>query len=224
MKGFGAQIQRDLSIAWASRLDIGVILIFFVIIITLFPLAIGPQPEILRPLAVPLLWVATFLSILAGFDRLFANDLRDGWIDQVALSKLPLFAYVLAKAVAHWLVTGLPVLLVVPVIGLLLQIEITLIPALLVALAIGTAGLTLLGVIGASLAAGARQGTALMALLVLPLAVPMLIFGVLASEPEGGVILSAHLKLLAAMTTVLLALSPPVAAAALSEADDEGGA
>ena len=81
MNGFIHQIRRDLSIAWASRLDIGVILLFFVIIVTMFPLAIGPQPEILQPLAVPLLWIAAFLSILAGFDRLFAADLRDGWLD-----------------------------------------------------------------------------------------------------------------------------------------------
>lgn len=224
MTGFTHQIKRDLAIAWASRMDIGVMLLFFVIIVTMFPLAIGPHPEILRPLAVPLLWIAAFLSILAGFDRLFAADLRDGWLDQVALSKLPLFAYVIAKAVAHWVVTGLPVLVMVPMIGVLLQIEVPQLPAICLALAIGTAALTLLGVIGASLAVGARHGGGLMALLVLPLAVPVLIFGVLASQPEAGMILSPHLKLLGAMMAVLLAIAPVVAAAALGEADDDGGA
>jgi len=224
MNAFIQQIQRDLAIAWASRLDIGVILLFFVIIVTMFPLAIGPQPEILRPLAVPLLWIAAFLSILAGFDRLFAADLRDGWLDQVALSKLPLFAYVIAKAVAHWLVSGLPLLLAVPIVGLLLQVESAVLPSLVIALLIGTAALTLLGVIGASLASGARQAGGLMALLVLPLALPVLIFGVLASEPEVGMFMSPHLKLLAAVLMVLLAIAPPVAAAALAEADDDGGA
>ena len=224
MTGFTHQIKRDLAIAWASRMDIGVMLLFFVIIVTMFPLAIGPHPEILRPLAVSLLWIAAFLSILAGFDRLFAADLRDGWLDQVALSKLPLFAYVIAKAVAHWVVTGLPVLVMVPMIGVLLQIEVPQLPAICLALAIGTAALTLLGVIGASLAVGARHGGGLMALLVLPLAVPVLIFGVLASQPEAGMILSPHLKLLGAMMAVLLAIAPVVAAAALGEADDDGGA
>ncbi len=224
MNAFIQQIQRDLAIAWASRLDIGVILLFFVIIVTMFPLAIGPQPEILRPLAVPLLWIAAFLSILAGFDRLFAADLRDGWLDQVALSKLPLFAYVIAKAVAHWLVSGLPLLLAVPIVGLLLQVESAVLPSLVIALLIGTAALTLLGVIGASLASGARQAGGLMALLVLPLALPVLIFGVLASQPEAGIFMSPHLKLLAAVLMVLLAIAPPVAAAALAEADDDGGA
>ena len=217
------QIRRDLSIAWASRLDIGVILLFFVIIVTMFPLAIGPQPEILQPLAVPLLWIAAFLSILAGFDRLFAADLRDGWLDQVALSQLPLFAYVIAKAISHWLVSGLPILLAAPLIGLLVQIDPWMMPSLLIALAIGTAALTLLGVIGASLATGARHGGGLMALLVLPLAVPVLIFGVLASMPETGQLLTPHLKLLGAIMAVLLAIAPPVAAAALGEADDDGG-
>ncbi len=224
MNAFIQQIQRDLAIAWASRLDIGVILLFFVIIVTMVPLAIGPQPEILRPLAVPLLWIAAFLSILAGFDRLFAADLRDGWLDQVALSKLPLFAYVIAKAVAHWLVSGLPLLLAVPIVGLLLQVESAVLPSLVIALLIGTAALTLLGVIGASLASGARQAGGLMALLVLPLALPVLIFGVLASGPEAGMLMSPHLKLLAAVLMVLLAIAPPVAAAALAEADDDGGA
>lgn len=224
MNAFIQQIQRDLAIAWASRLDIGVILLFFVIIVTMFPLAIGPQPEILRPLAVPLLWIAAFLSILAGFDRLFAADLRDGWLDQVALSKLPLFAYVIAKAVAHWLVSGLPLLLAVPIVGLLLQVESAVLPSLVIALLIGTAALTLLGVIGASLASGARQAGGLIALLVLPLALPVLIFGVLASQPEAEMFMSPHLKLLAAVLMVLLAIAPPVAAAALAEADDDGGA
>lgn len=224
MGGFTHQIRRDLQIAWVSRLDIGVILLFFVIIVTMFPLAIGPQPEILRPLAVPLLWIAAFLSILAGFERLFADDLREGWLDQVALSKLPLFAYVIAKAIAHWLVSGLPILLAVPVIGLLLQIDPWVLPSLLVALTIGTAALTLLGIIGASLATGARHGGSLMALLILPLAVPVLIFGVLASRPDSGMILTPHLKLLGAIMIILLAIAPPVAAAALGEADDYGGA
>ena len=115
-------------------------------------------------------------------------------------------------------------MLAVPIVGLLLQVESAVLPSLVIALLIGTTALTLLGVIGASLASGARQAGGLMALLVLPLALPVLIFGVLASQPEAGMLLSPHLKLLAAVLLVLLAIAPPVAAAALGEADDDGGA
>lgn len=221
MTGFWAQIRRDLGIAWAGRLDIAVMLVFFVMIVTMFPLALGPDAAILRPVAVPIIWIAALLSILAGFDRLFAGDVRSGWLDQVALSALSLPYYVVAKAIAHWLVAGLPVLLAAPIMGILLQIDYRVFGALLVSLLLGTMGLTLLGVIGASLAQGARRGGGLMALLVLPLAVPLLIFGVLASS--GPAIGSPHLMLLGAVLAVLLALAPPVAAAALRDSDEEAG-
>lgn len=221
MSGFWAQIRRDLAIAWAGRLDIAVMLVFFVMIVTMFPLAMGPDAAILRPVAVPIIWIAALLSILAGFDRLFAGDVRSGWLDQIALSSLSLPYYVVAKAAAHWLVAGLPVLAAAPVMGILLQIEYPAFAALLAALLLGTMGLTLLGVIGASLAQGARRGGGLMALLVLPLAVPILIFGVLAST--SPTVTSPHLMLLGAVLALLLALAPPVAAAALGDSDEEAG-
>ena len=217
---FFAQIERDLMIAWQNRQDLGVMLIFFVIIIALFPLAIGSNPAILSPLAVPIIWIAAFLSTLAGFDRLFAQDVRDGWLDQVSLSQLGLGWYALAKAISHWLSAGLPLLIMTPMMAMILNIPASQLPALLVALVVGSMGLTLLGVIGAALAEGARRGAALMTLLILPLAVPILIFGTLASRSKIGVI-NPHLMLLGAMLALLLAIAPLVAASAL-EIDETG--
>lgn len=219
MTSFLAQIRQDLAIAWASRMDGAVMLIFFVIIVTMFPLAIGPDAATLAPLAVPIIWIAALLSILAGFDRLFSADSRTGWIDQIALSNLSLAYYAVAKAAAHWLVTAVPLLLTVPVMAILLQMPIAAIAPLIVALIPGTIALTLLGIIGASLSEGARRGGGLMALLVLPLAVPILIFGVLASQSET--LASPHLMLLGAVGLVLMAVAPPVAAAALAESDED---
>jgi heme exporter protein B len=222
MSPFLAQIERDLMIAWQNRQDLGVMLIFFVIIIALFPLAIGANSAILDPLGIPVVWIAALLAILAGFDRLFAQDVRDGWLDQVSLSPLGLGWYALAKAISHWLTAGLPLLIMTPVMAIMLNIPTIQWPPLLIALLIGSMGLTLLGVIGAALAEGARRGGALMALLILPLAVPLLIFGTLASQSEDGII-SPHLMLLGAVFSVLLALAPFVAASALEIGETETG-
>ena len=219
---FFAQIERDLLIAWQNRQDLGVMLIFFVIIVSLFPLAIGSNTAILDPLAVPIIWIAALLSILAGFDRLFAQDVSDGWLDQVSLSKLGLGWYALAKAISHWLSAGLPLLIMTPMMAVMLNISVSQFPPLMVALLFGSMGLTLLGVIGAALAEGARRGAALMALLILPLTVPLLIFGTLASQSETGVI-SPHLMLLGAVFVVLLAIAPLVAATALEIGETETG-
>ena len=222
MTPFLAQIERDLMIAWQNRQDLGVMLIFFVIIIALFPLAIGSNTAILDPLAVPLIWIAALLSVLAGFERLFAQDVRDGWLDQVSLSQLGLGWYALAKAISHWLGTGLPLLIMTPLMAVMLNIPVSQFSTLLIALLVGSMGLTLLGVIGAALAQGARRGAALMALLILPLAVPLLIFGTLASQSETGII-NPHLMLLCAVFSMLLAIAPLVAASALEIGEVERG-
>ena len=222
MTPFHAQIERDLMIAWQNRQDLGIMMTFFVIIIALFPLAIGSNKETLDILAVPIIWIAALLSILAGFDRLFAQDVRDGWLDQVSLSQLGLAWYALAKAVSHWLSAGLPLLIMTPVMALIMNIPASQLPALLVALLVGSMGLTLLGVIGAALAEGARRGAALMALLILPLAVPLLIFGTLASQSKIGII-NPHLMLLGAVFAILLAIAPLVAACALEISETESG-
>ena len=222
MSPFLAQVERDLMIAWQNRQDLGVMLIFFVIIIALFPLAIGANSAVLDPLGVPAIWIAALLAILAGFDRLFAQDVRDGWLDQVSLSRLGLGWYALAKAISHWLTAGLPLLIMTPLMAIMLNIPTIQWPPLLIALLIGSMGLTLLGVIGAALAEGARRGGALMALLILPLAVPLLIFGTLASQSADGII-SPHLMLLGAVFALLLALAPLVAASALEISETETG-
>ena len=220
----GAQIRRDIALGWRGRGQALVMLGFFLIIITLFPLATGPDAVQLRPIAIPVIWIAAMLASLAGFTRIFADDVACGWVDQVALSPLPLALYALAKAVVHWALTALPMLVATPLMGLMLYLEPAGMPALLLALALGTMALTLLGLIGAALTEGARGGNGLLAVLVLPLAVPVLIFGVLASTPADGGIVTPHLMLLGAVLLVLLALAPLVAAMALAEAEAETGA
>ena len=222
MRPFIAQISRDLDIAWQNRQDVVVMLGFFIIINALFPLAIGPQSPILQSLGIPIIWIAALLSSLKGFDRLFAQDVRDGWLDQISLSAVGLGWYAIAKAVSHWLTASLPLLLITPILALMLDIATTKLPPLMIALCIGTMALTLLGIIGAALAEGARRGSALIAILVLPLAVPVLIFGALAAAVEDGVV-SPHLMLLGAMLALLLAMAPPVAATALKIGETESG-
>ena len=222
MRPFIAQISRDLDIAWQNRQDVVVMLGFFIIIIALFPLAIGPKSTMLQSLGIPMIWIAALLSSLNGFDRLFAQDVRDGWLDQISLSALGLGWYAVAKAVSHWLTASLPLLLITPILALMLNIATTRLPALMTALLVGTMALTLLGIIGAALAEGARRSSALIAILVLPLAVPVLIFGALAAAMDDGII-SPHLMLLGAVLALLLAMAPLVAATALKIGETESG-
>jgi len=222
--GLATQVRRDLTLGWRGRGEALVVLGFFGVIITLFPLAIGPDAAQLRPIAIPVIWIAAMLACLSGFTRIFAADVRCGWVDQVALSPLPLPLYALAKAGVHWVLTALPMLVIAPLLAMMLYLEAAAMAPLLLALALGTMALTLLGVIGAALTEGARGGGGLMAVLVLPLALPVLIFGVLASVPEDGGLVTPHLMLLGAVLLVLLALAPLVAASALAETEAETGA
>jgi heme exporter protein B len=176
--------------------------------------------------ALPVIWIAALLASLAGFPRIFADDVRCGWIDQVALSPLPLPLYALSKVITHWLVSALPMLMAAPLMAVMLYMDMTRLAPLMLALGIGTLALTLLGVLAAALGEGARNSGGLMAILVLPLAVPILIFGTLASSPisngpVGNGIMTPHLLLLMAVTAVLLAIVPVAAAAALAEAEAE---
>ena len=207
MRHVFAQIRRDLALIWAGRGAAAVMLVFFLMIITLFPLAIGPDAALLRPIALPVIWIAALQASLAGFPRIFAEDVRSGWIDQVALSPLPLGIYALSKAATHWLASSLPLLLAAPLMALMLYVEMAALAPLMMALAIGTLALNLLGVLAAALGEGARNSGGLMALLVLPLAVPVLIFGTLASAPEDNVMISPHMLLLMAALVVLLAIA-----------------
>ena len=223
MTPFELQLRRDLSLGWAGRGDMLVVLGFFLIIITLFPLALGPDPVQLRIISVPVIWVAAMLASLAGFTRIFADDVRCGWVDQVALSPMPLPVYALAKAVGHWVLSALPIIVATPLMALLLNLGPGQLVSMMLALVLGTAALTLLGVIGAALTEGARGGGGLMALLVLPPAMPVLIFGALASTPEDGRVITPHLMLLGAVLAVLLAIAPFITAAALAESESESG-
>lgn len=223
MSPFELQLRRDLRLGWAGRGDMSVMLGFFLIILTLVPLAVGPDAAFLQPIAVPMIWIAAMLSSLAGFTRIFSEDVRCGWVDQVALSPLPLPLYVIAKAATHWVIGAVPMLLATPLMALMLYVDTSHLLSLLLALALGTGALTLLGVIGAALTEGAHNG-GLMAVLVLPLAMPVLIFGALASTPADGGIVTPHLMLLGAVLAVLLAVAPFIAAAALSETESESGA
>ena len=217
-----AQIGRDLDIAWQTRQDVVVMLGFFIIIIALFPLAIGRQSTILQNLGIPIIWIAALLSTLTGFDRLFSQDVRDGWLDQISLSALGLGWYALAKAVSHWLSASLPLLLITPILALMLDIATSRLPALMISLLVGSASLTLLGIIGAALAEGARRSGALIVILVLPLAMPVLIFGALAATADDGIV-SPSMMLLGAMLALLLAMAPIVAATALKIGENESG-
>jgi heme exporter protein B len=223
MTPFELQLRRDLSLGWAGRGDMLVVLGFFLIIITLFPLALGPDPVQLRIISVPVIWVAAMLASLAGFTRIFADDVRCGWVDQVALSPMPLPVYALAKAVGHWVLSALPIIVATPLMALLLNLGPGQLVPIMLALVLGTLALTLLGVIGAALTEGARGGGGLMALLVLPPAMPVLIFGALASTPEDGRVITPHLMLLGAVLAVLLAIAPFITAAALAESESESG-
>jgi len=223
MTPFELQLRRDLSLGWAGRGDMLVVLGFLLIIITLFPLALGPDPVQLRIISVPVIWVAAMLASLAGFTRIFADDVRCGWVDQVALSPMPLPVYALAKAVGHWVLSALPIIVATPLMALLLNLGPGQLVPMMLALVLGTLALTLLGVIGAALTEGARGGGGLMALLVLPPAMPVLIFGALASTPEDGRVITPHLMLLGAVLAVLLAIAPFITAAALAESESESG-
>ena len=144
MTPFELQLRRDLSLGWAGRGDMLVVLGFFLIIITLFPLALGPDPVQLRIISVPVIWVAAMLASLAGFTRIFADDVRCGWVDQVALSPMPLPVYALAKAVGHWVLSALPIIVATPLMALLLNLGPGQLVPMMLALVLGTAALTLL--------------------------------------------------------------------------------
>jgi heme exporter protein B len=191
-------------------------LLFFVLTAALFPLAIGPAPETLGRIAPGIVWVCALLAALLPLDRLFGADFEDGSLDQLLLSGLPLAAIALAKAAAHWLVTGLPLLLVAPPLSVMLRMPALALPSLLAGLLLGTVLLSLLGTTGAAVVLGARRGGVLLPLLVLPLAVPVLIFGVAAADAEaGGLSPRPHLLLLAALLVAALSLCPLAAGAGL---------
>ena len=193
----------------------------FVLAGSLFPLAVGPAPEVLARMAPGIVWVCALLAALLPLDRLFGADFEDGSLDQVLLSGLPAGVVAAVKAAAHWLATGLPLLLAAGPLAVMLQMDPAILPVLLGGLLLGTLALSLLGSLGAAVVLGARRGGVLLPLLVLPLALPVLIFGTAAVEAaSSGLTPRPHLLLLAAVLAAALPLCPLAAGAALRGAVD----
>lgn len=221
MRAFFSVIQRDIRLALRQGADLAMVLAFFVIAASLFPLGVGPDPAVLGRIAAGVVWVLALLSVMLSLDRLFHNDYQDGALELLALGPQPLFLVVLAKVIAYWLTTGLPLLVLAPVIAVMLNLDTSAFPALLGGLALGTPTLALVGAAGAALSLGARRAGLLIALLVLPLYIPVLIFGVSAVDAAmNGFPIRPHLLIMAAMVTAALPLAPWAASAAIRHAMD----
>jgi heme exporter protein B len=219
VSAFAALLARELRLSIRHGADTLAALLFFLLAAALFPLAIGPAPETLGKLAPGIVWVCALLAALLPLDRLFGADHEDGSLDQLLLSGLPAFGVAAAKASAHWLTTGLPLLIAALPIAVMLRIDPAALPALLAGLLPGTLVLSLLGTLGAAIVLGARRGGVLLPLLVLPLATPVLIFGAAAADAAAtGLSPRPHLLLLAAMLAAALPLCPIAAGAALRAA------
>jgi heme exporter protein B len=216
MSAFTTLVARDLRLALRQGGDAAMVIAFFALTVVLFPFGVGPEPELLQRIAAGIVWVTALLAALLSLERLFQADYEDGSLEALALLPLPLEAQVLAKCLAHWLVTGLPLIIVAPLLALLLHLDSAGYPALIAGMILGTPILSLVGAIGAALSLGARRGGVLLSLLVLPLYIPILIFGVAAIEAEiAGFGARPHLLLLAALLVLAVGLVPFAAAAAL---------
>src|SRR5471032_3238187 len=212
-------VHRDLRLAMRQGGDAAMVVAFFVLTVILFPFGVGPDAELLQRIGSGIVWVTALLAALLSLDRLFLADYEDGSLEALALAPLSLEFVVLAKALAHFLVTGLPLALVAPVLALLLGIPPSGYGALVAGMALGTPSLSLIGAVGAALTLGARRGGVLLSLLVLPLYIPILILG--AGAVEGGISeLGArpHLLILGAIVLAALPLAPLAAAASVRQA------
>ncbi|MEO5702063.1 MAG: heme exporter protein CcmB [Casimicrobiaceae bacterium] len=214
-------LARDLRLAMRSRSELGVQLLFYVIVVSLFPLATNPERGLLTAMGPGVLWVAALLASLLSLPRIFAGDHQDGTLEQIALAPHPLEALVGGKIIAHWITTGLPVALLAPLLGLQYAMDIESLAVMTAGLLVGTPILSLLGAIGAALTLGLRAGGGLLALLILPLYVPVLIFGAGAVEAaRAGLGVGANLSLLAAGLLMAIVGAPFAAAAAVRIALD----
>lgn len=221
MSAFLAVIARDLRLARRQGTDVAMTLAFFVVVVAMFPLGLGPTPDLLARIAPAVLWVTALLAAMLSFDRLFQQDSEDGGLDQLALSGLPLGLLALAKACAHWLTTGLPMLVLAPMLAVSLNLAPGAYGVLVATLALGTPVVSLFGAVGAALVVGARRAGVLVALIVLPLLIPILIFAVSAIEAAGaGLPVRVHLLFLGAILAAAIPLAPLAAGAALRQALD----
>ena len=220
-RAFGTVLGRDLRLAVRQRGEAARVVMFFVLTATLFPFGLGPEPNLLARIAPGVVWVTALLSVLLSLDRVFLADHEDGSLELLVQTPVPLSVLVLAKMAAHWLTTGLPLLVAAPVIALMYAMPADAYPVLLLAMALGTPSLSLIGGIGAALTVGARRAGILIPLLVLPLYIPVLIFGVAAVDAAlAGLPVRPHLLLLGALLLAALPLAPWAAAAAIRQAVD----
>ena len=218
MAAFFGLLRRDVRLSLRQGGELGLVLGFFVLTVLLFPFGVGPEPQVLGRIAAGIIWAAALLAAILSLDRLFAADYADGGLDLIALSSMPLELAVLAKVAAHWLTTGLPLVLTSPLLAVFVDLDPPAIPMLMLSLLLGTPTLSLLGAIAAALTLGARRAGVLVALLVLPLYLPPLIFGTAAVEAVlTGQSARGDLLLLGAMTLVALPLAPWATAAALRQ-------
>ncbi|WP_372528031.1 heme exporter protein CcmB [Piscinibacter sp.] len=209
-------LRRDLLLAARRRSEVLTALFFFVVVVSLFPLGIGPEPAQLRRIAPGVLWVAALLATLLGLPRLFAADHADGTLEQMALSSQPFALLMAGKVAAHWLLCGLPLVLLAPVLGLQFGLDAGALGILMISLLLGTPLLSLIGAIGAALTLGVRGGGVLLSLLVLPLFIPALVFGAGAVEAHSaGLGVRGHLSVLGAMLAVAMFFAPWATTAAL---------
>lgn len=211
-----AVTSRDLLIAARRKSDVLTTFLFFVIVVSLFPLGVGPQTDTLREIASGVVWVAALLAAMLSLARMFGADYADGTLEQLVLTPQPLSLLVLSKVLAHWLTTGLPLVLIAPLLGLQFNLPAGALATLTQSLLIGTPALSLIGAVGAALTLGVRGGGALTALLVLPLYVPVLVFGAGAvSASAAGMSTAGHLSLLCAVSLAALVFAPWATAMAL---------
>lgn len=212
-------IQRDLRLALRHGMDSLMAVVFFVLAVVLFPFGVGPEPDILTRIAPGVIWVAALLASMLALERLFQTDYEDGSLELLSLAPVPMEAVVLAKVIAHWLTTGLPLIAAAPLLAIFLNMEEQGFLALIGALALGTPLLSLIGAVGAALILGSRRGGVLLSLLVLPLFIPVLIFGVAAVDAAAfGFAVRPHLLMLGGLLLGALVLTPWAAAAALRQA------
>jgi len=209
-------VSRDLRLALRQGSDAAMVIGFFVITVTLFPLGVGPEQNILARIAAGVVWVTALLATMLSLDRLFQSDYEDGSTDLLVLAPIPLELVVLAKVIAHWMLTGLPLIITAPVLAALMNMPGPGYPVLILSMLLATPTLSLIGSVGAALALGARRGGILISLLVLPLYIPVLIFAVGAVDAAiSGLTPRPHLLLLSAILAAALPLAPWAAAAAL---------
>lgn len=206
---FSWLVRRDLILAWRRRADVLATLFFFVIVVSLFPLGIGPEPQLLKAIAPGIVWVAALLASMLSLGRIFGNDYQDGTLEQILLTPQPIFLLVLAKMLAHWLVSELPLVIVAPLLGVQFGLSQNTLATVTVSLLLGTPILSLVGSVGAALTLGLRAANVLIALLVLPLCIPALIFGAGAVDASvNGTSSQPWLLLLGATLIVSVVFAP----------------